>query len=214
MAELHDFAIKSYSRNHIDIIVQYTRLGDWRLTGFYGHPKVTRRRTSWNLIRNLFENSNLPWCILGDFNDILAAEEKKGRVERQNWLISGFRQAIQDVGLVDVPTEGYFFTWFKSLRTDRVVEEKLDGAISNSDWSMLFQEAKVKRLTVSTSDHYPILLCCEVNSMQDRPHKGFKFENYWLTEPEFNNFVMEQWHKDENENIIDKLENYGESMMK
>lgn len=102
-------AIQSYLCNHIDIIVQDTGHGDWRLTGFYGHPEVTRRRTSWNLIWNLSENSNLPCVILGEFNDIIAAEEKKGRVERPNWLISGFRQAVQDAGLIDVPTEGYFY---------------------------------------------------------------------------------------------------------
>lgn len=31
-----------------------------------------------------------------------------------------------DAGLVDVPMNGYPFTWFKSLGTDREVEEKLD----------------------------------------------------------------------------------------
>lgn len=50
--------------------------------------------------------------------------------------------------------------------------------------------------------------------MQDRSRKGSKFENAWLTEPWFNAFVMEQWHKDENDNIVDILENYGENMIK
>jgi len=63
---------------------------------------------------------------MGDFNDILHADEKKGRATRPNWLIRGFRQAVQDVGLIDVQMEGYPFTWFKSLGTTRVVEEKLD----------------------------------------------------------------------------------------
>lgn len=45
------------------------------------------------------------------------------------------------------------FTWFKSLGTDRFVEEKLDRTMSNSDWSMLLPEAKVKCLPDTTSDH-------------------------------------------------------------
>lgn len=71
------YSIKSYSNNHIDAIFQDTRTENWRLTGYYGHPDVSRRRTSWNLIRNLAESSNIPWCILGNFYDILSSDEKR-----------------------------------------------------------------------------------------------------------------------------------------
>ena len=39
---------------------------------------------------------------MGDFNDILHADEKKGMATRPNWLIRGFRKAVQDAGLIDV----------------------------------------------------------------------------------------------------------------
>jgi hypothetical protein len=57
------------------------------------------------------------WCIFGDFNDILDASEKRGHSRRLRWLIHGFRQAVIDSGLSDLPIEGYPFTWFKSLGT-------------------------------------------------------------------------------------------------
>jgi hypothetical protein len=72
--------------------------GNWRLNGFYGYPEGHRRRDSWNLVRNITQNSSLPWYIIGDFNDILTADEKKGRVERASWLINGFKQAVSDAG--------------------------------------------------------------------------------------------------------------------
>lgn len=78
---------------------------------------------------------------------------KKGRMERPNWLISGFRKAIQDKGLDDIPMKGYSFTWFKSLSTKRAIEEKLDRA--NKNWCVLYPDAKVKTLTVTSYDHYP-----------------------------------------------------------
>ncbi|MCI09869.1 endonuclease/exonuclease/phosphatase family protein, partial [Trifolium medium] len=80
------------------------------------------------LTNPLFDVSVLPWCIIGDFNDILSATEKKGRAERSPWLINGFRSAVADAGLTDVHMEGYPFTWFKSLGTVRAFEEKLDRA--------------------------------------------------------------------------------------
>lgn len=64
-----------------------------------------------------------PWCIFGDFNDIMDASEKRGITSRSNWLINGFRQFVLDSGLSDVPVEGYPFTWFKSLGTPRAAEE-------------------------------------------------------------------------------------------
>ncbi|MCH81724.1 endonuclease/exonuclease/phosphatase family protein [Trifolium medium] len=91
----------------------------------------SRRCDSWNFIRRLSQDSPLPWCIIGDFNDILSSIEKKGRVERANWLINGFRQAVLDFGLSDVHMEGYPFTWFKSLGTSHEVEERLRCALAN-----------------------------------------------------------------------------------
>jgi hypothetical protein len=61
-------------------------------------------------------------CVIGDFNDILSATEKKGRTGRAPSLINGFRSAVKDAVLMDVHMEGHPFTWFKSLGTIRAVE--------------------------------------------------------------------------------------------
>lgn len=78
--------IVSFSRNHMDAIVCLEGEGNsrWRFTGFYGFPERARRKDSWQLLRNLSERSNLPWVVMGDFNDILRAEEKRGRVPHPN----------------------------------------------------------------------------------------------------------------------------------
>ena len=62
----------SFSRNHIDVVVQIQGLPSWRLTGFYGLLDGNRRKESWNLPKSLKQKSNLPWCCLGDFNDLLS----------------------------------------------------------------------------------------------------------------------------------------------
>lgn len=45
--------IVSSSSNYIDAIFNFDFLGSWRFTGFYGFPKRTRRRQSWDLIQDL-----------------------------------------------------------------------------------------------------------------------------------------------------------------
>lgn len=114
--------IVNYSNNHISLDVIDNDLGVWRLTGYYGYPNGGRRRASQKFLRQLAQQVNIPWCIFGDFNDIMDASEKRGRTTRPPWLINGFRQAVLDVGLSDVPVEGYAFTWFKILGTPRAVE--------------------------------------------------------------------------------------------
>lgn len=79
--------ILNYSQNYINMLIHEERQQPWRLTGFYGLPDRGQRRQSWDMLRSLSMQSTLPWCIVGDFNDILSHDEKRGRVDHPNWLI-------------------------------------------------------------------------------------------------------------------------------
>ena len=55
--------------------------------------------------------SDLPWCCIGDFNDILDHSKKQGPKKQPEWLIQGFRSTIGDTELVDLGLIGDLFTW-------------------------------------------------------------------------------------------------------
>ncbi|KEH43724.1 endonuclease/exonuclease/phosphatase family protein [Medicago truncatula] len=188
--------------------------GLWSLTGFYGYPNGSRRRASWDLLCHLSSQSMLPWCIFGDFNDIMDASEKRGRNIRSNWLINGFRQAVLDFGLSDVPIEGYPFTWFKSLGTPRAVEERLDRALATTAWFDFFflPNSSLVNLAAPASDHYPILLDCVPTARATRTRRSFKFENAWKLEPCFNDVVKESWSAYKTDPILERLHRCGEDM--
>ncbi|CAJ2632963.1 unnamed protein product [Trifolium pratense] len=206
--------IMNYSLNHVDIEVIDDSRGMWRLTGFYGFPEGGRRRESWNFLRHLASTSQLPWCIIGDFNDILSSDEKKGRTDRPDWLINGFRDAVVDAGLIDIELVGYPFTWFKSLGTERAVEEKLDRAMANIEWCNLFTHAALECLTTTASDHYPLHLSWVQRDTDNRPPKKFKFENSWLLEPNFKQFMHQTWNSAEGPLVTQKLNNCATSLTK
>lgn len=46
----------------------------WRLTCFYGFPERQNRQKSWD---TLHTKSNLPWLVVGFFNDITSQPEKR-----------------------------------------------------------------------------------------------------------------------------------------
>jgi len=205
-------SITNYYLNHVDVEIIDPCHGKWRLTGFYGYPEGSRRKASWNLLRNLASLSNLPWCILGDFNDILSTSEKKSKSERAPWLINGFHQAVLDAGLIDSHMEGYNFTWFKSLGTNRAVEEKLDRALATDGSLTVFPNSRLDCLTTTASDHYPLLLVCLSRQQQGSQTKQFRFENSWLAEPEFTPFVQQCWDMYATETLTGKLKLCAEDL--
>ncbi|MCI48974.1 endonuclease/exonuclease/phosphatase family protein, partial [Trifolium medium] len=81
------------------MIVEEEGKGEWRITCYYGYPERSRRRQTWELLRELQDMSDLPWCIMGDFNDLFSQEDKKGTHPHPNWLCNGFRSAVSDCDL-------------------------------------------------------------------------------------------------------------------
>jgi len=76
--------IVNFTNNHITVdIVDPTR-GLWKLTGYYRYPNGGHRRVVWDFLRHLSSQMNAPWCIFGDFNDILDATEKRVCTTRSN----------------------------------------------------------------------------------------------------------------------------------
>lgn len=66
--------ITNSCRNFIDFELSNEHTGRWRYTGYCGFPERARRVDAWNMLRDLSVTSELPWCIVGDFNDIISME--------------------------------------------------------------------------------------------------------------------------------------------
>lgn len=192
----------SYASNFIDMDIKEDNQASWRLTG--GYPERARRRDSWRLLRQLSNSSSLPWCIMGDFNDMLNLEDKCGRCEHPQYLFDGFRETIRDYNLFDLPLEGYPFTWWCRRGSDNAVEERIDRAMVSPSWSALFPNAKLSNLIATISDHSPILL-----NYRDKVFlpstRRFKFENAWLLEDGIDDIVHGSWYLSGRNTLLDKL---------
>ncbi|GAU45877.1 hypothetical protein TSUD_401030, partial [Trifolium subterraneum] len=205
--------IMNYSRNFINIIVEDEEVGRWRLTCYYGFPERSRRKAAWEMLKNLRDMSQLPWCIIGDFNDLLSQEDKRGVHPHPNWLCSGFRNAMNDCNLIDIYLEGYPYTWSKSRGTDHAIEERLDRALANSSWMSIFPNAKLVNLLNSHSDHSPILLHSKPRVATNFRY-SFKFENSWLKEEEVVDVVAEGWREVRDADVVERLAVCAERLQK
>lgn len=103
--------LKSFNRNHIDAQIKTKECFYYRLTGIYGEPYRAKRKETWDLIRRLATNNTLPWCLIGDMNNVLYQRDKKGGRLYPQHLIQGFQEVLDDCELVDMNLNGYEYTW-------------------------------------------------------------------------------------------------------
>ncbi|XP_058758128.1 uncharacterized protein LOC131631355 [Vicia villosa] len=197
-------SVMNFSRNFINLHIQDDFKGEWRLTCYYGFLERVRRRDAWNMLRDLRDMAITPWCIIGDFNDLLSQQDKRGNLLHPNWLCNGFRQAVNECDLTDISLEGYQFTWTKSRGKDHMVEERLDRALANSGWLSVFPNAKLVNLVASHSDHSPILLNNDPIQVS-HIRRGFKFENCWLLEDEIEEVVHKGWCNGERTDVVHRI---------
>ncbi|KAM6544160.1 hypothetical protein CsatB_008607 [Cannabis sativa] len=152
----HEVVIQGFSFNHIDANIHLQNSLPWRFTGIYGEPKRDLRFKTWTLLRSLKNDSTLPWCIMGDLNNLGSQLEKKGGRAYPDSLINGFVGALSDCNLVDLPIVGYPFTWEKGRNSGEWIEERLDKTLVSPDWLAMFARPVLYNLEFSTSDHCPI----------------------------------------------------------
>ncbi|KAK6140574.1 hypothetical protein DH2020_025681 [Rehmannia glutinosa] len=203
----------SFSQNHIDVSIHLENTSVYRLTGYYGFPERGRRRQSWNFLRHLANQSTLPWCCIGDFNDLLSSSEKRGNIDHPSWLLTGFRSAIDDCGLVDLGMLGYQFTWERGRGSLNWVEERLDRGLATLHWFASFPNCKIWNLEASMSDHSPILLELGLRYRIKKVRK-FRFENVWLREKECKSVVQEGWNKGVSDTLLGRIEMCGAELFK
>ena len=91
------------SLRHIDMIVnEEAGKKRWRFTCFYRNPEMCKWEESWTLIRNLSNRCDLPWVIIGDFNELLHNNEKEGGNARLEGQMKFFRDTINCCELRDL----------------------------------------------------------------------------------------------------------------
>ncbi|KAL4281614.1 hypothetical protein GQ457_03G026570 [Hibiscus cannabinus] len=187
-------SLRSFSARHIDVIFEDDSDGiRWRCTGFYGAPEEQNRDESWNLLRQLNDLPELPWLVIGDFNELLFANEKVGGRPRNQRQMINFGRVLSDCSLEDVGYAGPWFTWEKGKFEGTNIRERLDRGVANKNWWNLFPHFHLAHLTHAFSDHCPLLLNTDNRSPSRYRVSHFRFEASWLLEESCEEEVRRLW---------------------
>ncbi|KAL5736640.1 hypothetical protein ACOSQ2_031428 [Xanthoceras sorbifolium] len=141
--------------------------------------------------------SSFPWLCDGDFNEILHLGEKDGGVERPRYLMTNFRNTLNDCMLQDLGFAAPRFTWCNGRKNQDFVQERLDRFVSSLDWQQLFPFLVVSHLDSWGSNHRPILVDFRGsgNNCVDESKGGgrFHFKEIWTDYPECGEIVSSSW---------------------
>ncbi|CAM8945585.1 unnamed protein product [Rhodiola kirilowii] len=95
-----DLVVLNFSFYHIDFVVNDIQCS--RYTLFYGCPNWNKRWKSWDLLCRLKQLSSEPWCILGDFNEVLRTDETTRCPSNRLNNIEQFRHTVNFCRLTDL----------------------------------------------------------------------------------------------------------------
>lgn len=94
--------------------------------------------------------------------------------------MSNFRQALEVYNLTDLGQIGDIFTWSNRHESFSFTKERLDRAVANQDWSMVYKDMKVETLVACSSDHKPLLASCnKLGAVAMRKGRMFRYDACW-----------------------------------
>ncbi|RAL38049.1 hypothetical protein DM860_000743 [Cuscuta australis] len=136
------------------------------------------------MLKNIADNMQKAWCVLGDFNAIMGTEDKIGGLPVKGEETKEFCDCIRYCDLDEIPYTGARYTWSNKQGHEKRIYSKLDWAFSNMEW-MLRHGTKTLVGEEGISDHSPLIL----TTIDNKHRSTFKYCEMWSLDPAFNDIV-------------------------
>ncbi|GJY86438.1 RNA-directed DNA polymerase, eukaryota [Tanacetum coccineum] len=120
----------------------------------YAPQELNERRDLWDYLRTIIDRWEGDTVIMGDFNEVRSKHERFGSTFNRQGAIA-FNNFISSACLIDLPLEGYAFTWAHKSASKM---SKLDRYLISEGVLDLFPHLSALCLDRHLSDHRPILM--------------------------------------------------------
>jgi len=102
----------SLSNQYMHLRVGWKQESTWLLTIVYGSPRYINQIQLWDDLRELADEIDELWMVIGDFNAILHEHERRGgSINPYLHGMYDLRNTIHDCNLIDIGFQGSPFTW-------------------------------------------------------------------------------------------------------
>ncbi|GJY40612.1 retrovirus-related pol polyprotein from transposon TNT 1-94, partial [Tanacetum coccineum] len=126
----------------------------WDPNLFHKDNSTISDSTLWEFLGHMINTWDGQCVLLGDFDEVRSIKERHGTMFNVNGA-NAFNNFITMAGLVDLPLEGYSFTWSHKSASKM---SKLDRFLISEELSTLFPSLSALCLDRHLSDHRPILM--------------------------------------------------------
>ena len=118
----------------------------WIISPMYATPHLTKRKILWSNLTKVAQLHNLPWLVLGDFNEVLCGEDRYGGRQVNINRALEFKECLDLCNLLDLGFSGLKFTWLNLRQVTDLILERIDRCFGNPSWRIAFPEASVTHL--------------------------------------------------------------------
>jgi hypothetical protein len=138
------------SSRFIDVRVKDGPTSLWnRITFVYGKPRAESRHLMWDTLHRLRGISDLPWLVLGDFNETMWGYEHFSDTPRPEHQMEEFCDTLSSCDRHDIGFCGQPYTWDNGRSGNANVQVRLDRAVTDPAWRDEFNDARVRHLISS-----------------------------------------------------------------
>ncbi|XP_074270974.1 uncharacterized protein LOC141594887 [Silene latifolia] len=158
-------------------------------TFVYAFNKLEDRVPLWNALIRLAGCG--PWVVLGDFNNFMFANERIGKIVKDEEMLP-FQSTVALCDLQDIKSTGAFFTWNNKQPSETRIFSRIDRVLVNVNWVNRWPDWFAHFQPEGSFDHCPCLVS-SWGECQGR-RKPFKFFNMWTKVPDFQSIVLTGWN--------------------
>ncbi|KAM6580277.1 uncharacterized protein LOC115695151 [Cannabis sativa] len=160
------------------------------ITVIYASNNRNERGLLWKSLEEVNTSEN--WCLMEDFNDISAKEERIGNKVKY-YPDSAFLNCVTHCQLEDIKTSGNYFTWSNKQHGDDRIFSKIDRMLANQSWLNKYDHAEVVYMNEGLFDHSLGVLSLHPISASGR--KPFKYFRIWKSHSGYDGCRKDCWKK-------------------
>lgn len=163
----------------------------------YAHNTEGERRHLWRDLVTISRHSQVavsPLVVLGDFNQILSAEEHFSLLPYDLPIrgMEEFKDCLEDSNLTDMDIRGTFFSW-SNRRPEDPILRKLDRVLCSERWRDTYPEAVSIFEAPGDSDHTPAVVT--FSSVSQSRKCSFKYFSFLSSHPSFLLELLKSWEE-------------------